>query len=142
MVELLDALVELVELRALAGEAHLLQEPVHPGPHHHLLPAELHVWILEVHGEEPLGRGHVPVARLEELGEELMEQQDHLGEQQVAPDGPALEELDELDEGVADLYEELVAEPGGDVVAQEDLDHGRLVDGGKGAPRLVPEEGI
>ena len=126
MVELGDALVELVQLRTLAGEASLLEELVDPVPHHHLPPAQLHLRVLVVDVEQSPGSGRVPITRFQELGEELVQQESHLGEDEVTPDRPILEELQEVDEGGADLYEELVREPGDDVVPQVDADDGEL----------------
>ena len=50
--------------------------------------------------------------------------EEHLGEEEVAPDGPAQKEFQKLDEVVSDLDEELVGEPHDDVVAQLDIDDG------------------
>ena len=133
MVELCDALVELVHLRTLAGEAGLLEEPVDTVPHHHLPPAQLHLWVLVVDVEQSPGSGRVPIPRFQELGEELEQQESHLGEDEVTPDRPTLKELQDVDEGGADLYEELVREPGDDLVPQVDADDGRLVFRGQGA---------
>ena len=140
MVELGDASVEVPELWTVVGQASLLHEVLDPAPYKYLLLAQLHLGILVVNFQQHLGSGRVPVAGLEEHGEELMQQKGHLGEEQVAPDSPALEELEEVDEGGADLDEELVGEPGCDVVAQVDVDDCRLVVRGQGAGRYIPVE--
>merc|ERR1712059_169286 len=95
-------------------------------PHHHVPPAQLHLRVLVVDVEQSPGSGRVPITRFQELGEELVQQESHLREDEVTPDRPILEELQEVDEGDADLYEELVREPGDDVVPEVDADDGEL----------------
>lgn len=142
VVELGDASVEVLELRTVVGQAGLLEEIPDPAPNKHLLLAQLHLGVLVVDFQQHLGSRRVPVAGLEEHGEELVQQEGHLGEEQVAPDSPALEELEEVDEGLADLDEELMGEPGGDVAAQVHVDDGRLVVRGQGPGRHIPVAGI
>ena len=138
MLELGDALVEFVQLRTLAGDAGLLEELVDPVPHHHLPPAQLHLRVLVVDVEQSSGSDRVPITRFQELGDELVQQESHLGEDQVTPDRPTLEELQEVNEGGADLCEELVQEPGVDVVPKVDADDGGLVVRGQGAGLNIP----